>query len=269
MAAANADLKGLYKALEVPVEATADEIKKAYRKKALVLHPDKNPDNPEATKLFQEVGSAYAVLSNPEKKQRYDSTGKVGDDDDDIDDMDMDLLMEMFMGAFDGIMMDDLHFMNSRPRKAKGKAGKFGKGRSAKTRPRGGPGLDMPPGMAAMFGGLEMDEDDIDDELLFELFSQMDGGKQPGGKKKKKGKKDDEPSPEELLAFMEMMGGAPGLDIDIDDDDELELDPGMAELLFAMGGPPGAGRGGYPPGPVGPVPAAKRGGVRRKARGRR
>src|SRR5690606_36366923 len=55
--------------------ATADEIKKAYRKKAIKYHPDKNPDNKEAEAMFKKAAEAYEVLSNPEKKARYDQFG--------------------------------------------------------------------------------------------------------------------------------------------------------------------------------------------------
>lgn len=67
-----------YEVLGVTKSATADEIKKAYRKKAIQYHPDKNPDNKEAEEKFKEAAEAYEVLSNPEKKQRYDQYGHAG-----------------------------------------------------------------------------------------------------------------------------------------------------------------------------------------------
>jgi molecular chaperone DnaJ len=67
-----------YEILEVSKSATAEEIKKAYRKKALQYHPDKNPGNAEAEEKFKEAAEAYEVLSNPEKKQRYDQFGHAG-----------------------------------------------------------------------------------------------------------------------------------------------------------------------------------------------
>lgn len=69
-----------YEVLEVPKTATADEIKKAYRKKAIQFHPDKNPGNKEAEEKFKEAAEAYEILSNPEKKQRYDQFGHAGVD---------------------------------------------------------------------------------------------------------------------------------------------------------------------------------------------
>jgi molecular chaperone DnaJ len=67
-----------YEVLEVPRSATAEEIKKAYRKKALKYHPDKNPGNADAERRFKEISEAYEVLSHEEKKQLYDRYGKEG-----------------------------------------------------------------------------------------------------------------------------------------------------------------------------------------------
>lgn len=67
-----------YEVLGVSKNASADEIKKAYRKLAIQYHPDKNPDNPEAEEKFKEAAEAYEVLSNPDKKARYDQFGHQG-----------------------------------------------------------------------------------------------------------------------------------------------------------------------------------------------
>lgn len=65
-----------YKILGVDKSATADEIKKAYRKLARKHHPDLNPNNPEASKLFQQINEANEVLSDPENRKKYDQYGK-------------------------------------------------------------------------------------------------------------------------------------------------------------------------------------------------
>ena len=67
-----------YDVLGVSRNTSADEIKKAYRKLAIKYHPDKNPDDKTAEDKFKEAAEAYEVLSNPEKKQRYDHYGHAG-----------------------------------------------------------------------------------------------------------------------------------------------------------------------------------------------
>ena len=67
-----------YDVLGVSKSASADEIKKAYRKLAIKYHPDKNPDDKAAEDKFKEAAEAYEVLSNAEKKQRYDQFGHAG-----------------------------------------------------------------------------------------------------------------------------------------------------------------------------------------------
>ena len=67
-----------YEILGVSKSATKKELKNAYRKLAVKYHPDKNPDNKEAEEKFKEAAEAYDVLSNDEKRQRYDQFGHAG-----------------------------------------------------------------------------------------------------------------------------------------------------------------------------------------------
>ena len=67
-----------YEALGVARDASSDDIKKAFRRLARELHPDANPDSPEAEAKFKEVALAYEVLSNPERRERYDRFGPEG-----------------------------------------------------------------------------------------------------------------------------------------------------------------------------------------------
>lgn len=87
-----------YEVLGVEKGASAGDIKKAYRKLAIKFHPDKNPDNAEAEEKFKEAAEAYEVLSNDEKRQRYDQFGHAG----------MGGAAGGGAGGFGGMNMDDI-----------------------------------------------------------------------------------------------------------------------------------------------------------------
>merc|ERR1711865_1192015 len=110
-----------YEVLGVTSSCSSDDIKRAYYKKALQLHPDKNPDDPEATHKFQELSKAYDTISNPEKRGRYDRRGYVDDSDDEDEEYEFedaqnlfDVIAEMFMqrGGFGGVGCGMFHYSN-------------------------------------------------------------------------------------------------------------------------------------------------------------
>jgi molecular chaperone DnaJ len=70
--------KDLYRVLGVKDSASEGDIKKAYRKLAKEYHPDANPDNPAAAERFKEIGEAYSVLSDADKRKKYDQMRKLG-----------------------------------------------------------------------------------------------------------------------------------------------------------------------------------------------
>ena len=67
-----------YEILEVPKDADEGTIKKSYRKIAMQFHPDRNPDNKAAEDKFKEAAEAYEVLSDPDKRAKYDRFGHAG-----------------------------------------------------------------------------------------------------------------------------------------------------------------------------------------------
>ena len=71
-------MRDYYEILNVSKSASPDEIKKAYRKVAMKYHPDRNPDNKDAEDKFKEAAEAYSILSDSDKKARYDQFGHAG-----------------------------------------------------------------------------------------------------------------------------------------------------------------------------------------------
>ena len=102
-----ANKRDYYEVLGVTKGASADEIKKAYRKLAVKYHPDKNPGNKEAEEKFKEAAEAYSVLSDADKKAKYDQFGHAGVDGASPDfsggfgDLN-DILNDLFGGGFSG-----------------------------------------------------------------------------------------------------------------------------------------------------------------------
>jgi hypothetical protein len=88
-----------YDLLEVSTNASAAELKKAYYKKARMCHPDKNPDDPDAAKKFQVLGSAYNVLSNEDLRANYDKNGKSENSADETMNVDVSVFFNVMFGS--------------------------------------------------------------------------------------------------------------------------------------------------------------------------
>lgn len=99
------DEKDLYKILGVSRGAKADDIKKAYRKRSLKHHPDKNPGDPNAKEKFQRIAEAMSILSDDKKRLRYDKSGDM-----DLENFDIDSFMNMWVGEMmeEGGMVDEM-----------------------------------------------------------------------------------------------------------------------------------------------------------------
>ena len=123
-----ADKRDYYEMLGVNKNASGDEIKKAFRKMSKKYHPDLNPGDKAAEEHFKEVNEAYQVLSDDEKRQRYDQFGHAGVDG------------SAGAGGFDGFDMGDLGDIFS---DMFGGFGGFGGGRSRRNGPRRGSDLSQ------------------------------------------------------------------------------------------------------------------------------
>jgi molecular chaperone DnaJ len=122
-----------YDILGVDRNASDDEIKKAYRKKAMKYHPDRNPDDPDAESKFKRAAEAYEVLSSSEKRQRYDRYGHAGVGNggpgggqgfQDINDI-FDAFGDIFGGAQGGSIFDEV-FGNAGRRRSNRQRGRAG-----------------------------------------------------------------------------------------------------------------------------------------------
>lgn len=91
--------KDYYNILEIDRNASKDDIKKAYRKLAMKYHPDKNPNNKEAEEKFKDISEAYSILSDDQKKSKYDQFGTVDGNGFNMNDFNMN---DIFGGGFGG-----------------------------------------------------------------------------------------------------------------------------------------------------------------------
>ncbi len=119
--------RDFYQILGIEKTASAEEIKKAYRKMALQHHPDRNPGNKEAEEKFKEAAEAYEVLSDPNKRQRYDQFGHEGmrgtdfHPFTDVNDI-FSTFGDIFGGGFGGGIFDEMFGGQTRQRRKTGNA---------------------------------------------------------------------------------------------------------------------------------------------------
>ncbi|TMC48981.1 MAG: molecular chaperone DnaJ [Chloroflexi bacterium] len=91
-----------YEVLGVSRDASPEELKKAYRRLAMQYHPDRNPNDKQAEERFKEVGEAYAVLGDAQKRQRYDAFGHAGDGMPDLGGFSFESAFDLFDMFFGG-----------------------------------------------------------------------------------------------------------------------------------------------------------------------
>jgi len=101
-----ADKISLYMLLGVNEKATEKEIRKAYKKMVYIVHPDKNPNDPNATEKFRNLQMAYKILMDPEKKALYDETGEY--DENDTEKIEMNDTYEYFRTIYKRVTTNDI-----------------------------------------------------------------------------------------------------------------------------------------------------------------
>lgn len=102
--------KNLYKILELNNNATDEQIKRNYKKLALQYHPDRNPGNKEAEEKFKEIAFAYSILSDHDKRQKYDQFGITDDQQMSGGGFDASEIFKHFMNGFGGMFGGDSAF---------------------------------------------------------------------------------------------------------------------------------------------------------------